>query len=117
VPGPRSSLREQKTSFAASDLDEIAVGIAEVDGANGADRPGARAGTLDHRVAERCQLFADLDERLLGDKAQIGATWHGMVGLRLKLVASDVQVDLVAAEMQRLAALSKVTRRMRSPST
>jgi hypothetical protein len=49
-------------------------------------------------------------EGTVGNEAEIQRPWDGQVGLRLELAALDVQVDLLAAEAKRRAAVVKRSR-------
>ncbi|OWK26385.1 hypothetical protein AJ87_03910 [Rhizobium yanglingense] len=90
-------------------LDEIAVRIAEIDGADSAVGAGAFDGSfLDCNIG--CfQMRDDLGECCFGDKAEIRRTRYRLVGFGIEFAPGLVKVDLLIAEFQRLAALGNVS--------
>src|SRR6187402_284726 len=87
------------------DFDEIAVGVAEVEGGHRAE--GARASD---RAFFYCDLFfrqmlEDFLDLLGGDKAEIGGTRRGVRCLGIEGVVLLVKIDLLTAEMQTPAAI------------
>src|SRR5437870_2462065 len=62
------------------DLDQVLVGVADIDGLDGADRTGARPGPGDDRHAAAREMRGDLGERRLGDEAQIARARRRLVG-------------------------------------
>src|SRR6185437_6959979 len=80
------------------DLDEIAVGIAEVDGDHRPEGAEARhRPDLDGNPASG-EMADDPGNGLLGDEAEISRADGRQRRLRLELVAGDVQIDLLAPE-------------------
>jgi hypothetical protein len=86
-----------------ADLDEVRVGVAQVDAQDRTGRPCPWHRALDKRHAVRLQLLDHGVQRRLGDKAQVRAPGCRPVGLRFELAASRMQVDLAAAEDERLS--------------
>src|SRR5690606_13729389 len=80
------------------DLDEVEVGVAHVDGADGARGARAPNGSFDDRDAVLLQPGDDVLQRAIGDEAQVEAAGHRQVRLGLDLAALHMQVDLLLAE-------------------
>src|SRR5688500_1591836 len=89
------------------DFHQVQVRIANVDRA---DRP-LRAGLADRAFddPDPCLVEAldDLLQGHAGDEAQVQRAWHGDVGARGELLPPLVQVDLLAAELEREALLGR----------
>src|SRR5438477_8665598 len=89
------------------DLDQVVVGVADIDGLDRADSAGARAGPGDDRNAEAPEMDDDFSERGLADKAQIARAGGRLVGDKTGDVVGRVQVDLLLAKAERGAPLAK----------
>src|SRR3982750_52902 len=81
-------------------LDQVAVGIAEVNGHHRAQRTRLLDGALRDHDAVRLEMPDDLFERRLGDEAKVHRSGRGLERLGLELASRLVQVDLLAAECQ-----------------
>src|SRR5215469_189413 len=83
-----------------SNFDQVAIGIANIDGANPAhgsvafDRACLKVDTKFGDVAD------DLVERSAGDETEVGRAWHGMGSVGLDLVTALVKLDRLRAEGQ-----------------
>lgn len=86
------------------DLDEVVVGVADVDGAEFADRPGAFDGAFLDVDSQCREVFDHFFERVEGDEAEVGGAGCGMGRFRVEFVAALMEVDLLVAELERLAA-------------
>src|SRR5690242_2709074 len=62
------------------DLDQVLVGVADIDGLDRANRTGARAGAGNDRNLAMLQMRDDLGERRFGDEAQIAGAGGRLVG-------------------------------------
>ncbi len=99
LPGKR--LRERRGALVIRDLDEVLVGIADVDRLDRADGAGARPRPGDDRHPAALQMGDEFGQRHLGDEAQIAGARGRLVGDQPRDVVSRVQVDLLLAETQR----------------
>ena len=84
-------------------LDQIAVGIAQIDRQQLAFRAGAHNWAFQHWPRIGLDPRNDLVQRLRRDEAKIEAAGRRRTGFRLKLFAAYVQVDLLPAEAEGLA--------------
>ena len=81
-----------------ADLDDVQVGVAEVDAADEAGGAGALDRAFLDRDAVRGEVRDHLLQRAGGDQAQVGAAGRRATGFRLEFVTGPVQVDLAVAE-------------------
>jgi len=86
-------------------FDEVVVGIADVDGADFTDGAGAFDGAFFDVDAERGEVLDDFVERGEGDEAEVGGAWGWVGGFGVEFVAALVEIDLLVAEAERLAAV------------
>lgn len=92
---------------AFGNLDQVQVGIAQVDGAQGMDGSRAAHRAFDDGRALGLQAGDHFVQRDGRDKAQVQRARHGQVGLGLEFAALDVQVDFLVAEPEGFAALAE----------
>src|SRR3989442_4530497 len=85
------------------DLDEIEVRIAYVDRADRAGSSGLHHRALHYLDSRACQFRDHLFEGHASDEAQVQAAGHRHVRPGIELPAPFVQVDLLAAELEREA--------------
>src|SRR5262249_412192 len=98
---PSSSRGWSGAPVVGGDLDEVGVGVAEVDGGDGTQRPGAGDRPLLDDHAGAAQLGHDLSDGRGGDEAEVGGPRGGpgrvgRVGGRRR-----VDVELLAPEAER----------------
>src|SRR6516165_11795901 len=77
------------------DLDEVLVGVADIDRLDRADRPGARSGTRDDRHAASFEMRGHVVERDLGDEAEIARAGRRLIGNETRYVVGGMKVDLL----------------------
>jgi hypothetical protein len=86
-------------------LDEVVVGVADVDGAELADRANAFDRPFLDVNAEGGEVFDDFFDGVEGDEAEVGGAGCGVRSLGVEFVAALVEVDLLIAELEGLAAV------------
>src|SRR5438093_7708388 len=89
------------------ELDEIEVRIAYVDRADRAGSSGLHHRALHYLDSRACQFRDHLFEGHASDEAQVQAAGHRHVRPGIELPAPFVQVDLLAAELEREALLGR----------
>src|SRR6516162_2894770 len=88
-------------------LDQVEVGIANIDRLDRADRTGARPWSGYDRNAAAFEMRRHFGERYRRDKAQIGRTRGRSVAYQTRNVVGGMQVDLLLTKAQRGAAFAK----------
>src|SRR5882762_7269922 len=89
------------------DFDQVEVRIPHIDGAQLRDGTGLHDRTLDDLHPRVLQLPDNLLQGHGGDEAQVQAAGHRHVRLGIEFPAPLVQVDLLAAELEREALLGR----------
>src|SRR5213592_4556766 len=90
----------------AGDLEKIAVGVAQIDRLDRAQRARPLDGALEQRDAVLGETGAPRLQRLIRQKAQVARSGGRPLGLRLELPPGRVQVDFLRSEAQRDAPLA-----------
>jgi hypothetical protein len=98
------------------DLQQVAVGIAEVDGLDRAHGAGPRDRSFLDRHAGWAQARGPGAERLAGEEAEVGGARRRPGGLGVELLPGFVQVELLRAEAEGGAPAPEVTTSMPSTS-
>src|SRR5690349_4844172 len=99
------SLRRQKTRvFVGAELDQIAVGIAQIDRAQSATCAASLRGRYEDRHPGGSKLRFDAVE-VVDQETDVAGAGLRMDGARRKHVVGLVQIDLVRAEAQRRSLL------------
>ena len=89
------------------DLDEVVVGVSEVDGSDRTDGASARDRTFQDGHAAQMEVIDDLAERRCCNQADVSRTWSGRVSLGLELLALLMEIDLLLREIQSLSSSGK----------
>jgi len=83
-----------------SQLDEIAVGVPEIDGKQGAGCANAANGSVDDLDSDIAQVPDYLVKGRAGQKAEVGTARLRSAGMRLKLLSRQVEIDLLLTETE-----------------
>src|ERR1700726_2113415 len=89
------------------DLDQVLVGVADIDGLDRADRARAWSRPGHDRHAALREMRHHLGKRRLGDEAQIARARCRSVGDEARDIVGRMQIDLLLPEAQRGAALAE----------
>src|SRR5258708_22011152 len=79
-------------------LDEVVVGVADIERGDRADSPGTRSWPGDDRHAAFVDVLDDLGDRRLGDKAEIARPRGRLIGDKPRDVVGGMQVNLLLAK-------------------
>lgn len=89
------------------DLDEVVVGVSEVDGSDRTDGSSARDRTFQDGHAAQTKVIDDLAERRGCNQADVSRTWSGRECLGLELLALLMEIDLLLRETQSISSSGK----------
>lgn len=91
--------------YVVSNLDQVVVRVAKIDGAKLAHCSGTFNGAFLDMHSQFPEVGDDLFKRSGCDKAQVTGSWSGMRRFRLKLVSTLMQVDTLLAKREGLPAI------------
>jgi len=104
---PAERLRDKSPIWSfliiAGNFDQVAIRVAEIAGYNWPCRPCSRHGAFDDFHSHSPNMGHRRIQRGIHDEAQIGRARHRMHGMRFKLPAMLVEIDLLIPEFQRRA--------------
>ena len=89
-------------------LDQVLIGVANIDRLDRANRPGARSRSSDNRHAASIEMRCDLGERQRCDKAKIAGAGRWFVGDQAGNPVGGMQIDFLLAEFKSGPALAKM---------